>query len=84
MIRRLFSVGGFTALSRVAGFVRDVIMAAILGAGPMSDAFLVAFRLPNHFRSIFAEGAFNAAFLPRYAQRAGKEEIGRASCRERV
>jgi putative peptidoglycan lipid II flippase len=66
MIARLLSVGGFTALSRVAGFIRDVLMAAILGAGPMSDAFMVAFRLPNNFRAIFAEGAFNAAFLPRY------------------
>jgi putative peptidoglycan lipid II flippase len=66
MIGRLVSVGGFTALSRVAGFVRDVLMAAILGAGAMSDAFLVAFRFPNNFRAIFAEGAFNAAFLPRY------------------
>ena len=67
MIRRLLSVGGFTALSRIAGFIRDVLMAAILGAGPMSDAFFVAFRFPNNFRAIFAEGAFNAAFLPRYA-----------------
>ncbi len=66
MIGRLLSVGGFTALSRVMGFVRDILMASILGAGPMSDAFLVAFRLPNNFRAIFAEGAFNAAFLPRY------------------
>ncbi len=67
MIGRLASVGGFTAVSRVAGFIRDVLMAAILGAGPMSDAFFVAFRFPNNFRAIFAEGAFNAAFLPRYA-----------------
>ena len=66
MIGRLLSVGGFTALSRVAGFVRDILMAAILGAGAMSDAFMVAFRFPNNFRAIFAEGAFNAAFLPRY------------------
>jgi len=72
MIGRLISVGGFTALSRVAGFFRDVIMAAVLGAGPMSDAFMVAFRLPNNFRAIFAEGAFNAAFLPRYAAAAAK------------
>ncbi len=67
MFRRLLSVGGFTLLSRITGFVRDVIMAAILGAGPASDAFLVAFRLPNNFRAIFGEGAFNAAFIPRYA-----------------
>ncbi|MGH6877173.1 MAG: murein biosynthesis integral membrane protein MurJ [Rhizomicrobium sp.] len=67
MFRRLLSVGGYTALSRVTGFGRDIMMAMILGAGPLSDAFLVAFRLPNNFRSIFAEGAFNMAFLPRYA-----------------
>jgi putative peptidoglycan lipid II flippase len=72
MIGRLLSVGGFTALSRVTGFIRDIIMASILGAGPMSDAFLVAFRLPNNFRAIFAEGAFNAAFLPRYTAAATK------------
>src|SRR3989304_3909653 len=68
MIRRVFTVGGFTLLSRVTGFIRDVVMAAILGAGPIADAFLVAFRLPNHFRAIFAEGAFSAAFIPAYAR----------------
>ena len=73
MIGRLASVGGFTALSRVAGFFRDVLMAAVLGAGPASDAFMVAFRLPNNFRAIFAEGAFSAAFLPRYAAAAAKD-----------
>ncbi len=79
MFRRLASVGGFTLLSRITGFVRDVLMAAILGAGPLSDAFLVAFRLPNNFRAIFAEGAFNLAFLPRYAamrEREGHEAAG--------
>ena len=72
LIGRLLSVGGFTALSRLAGFIRDVLMAAVLGAGPVSDAFMVAFRLPNNFRAIFAEGAFNAAFLPRYTAAATK------------
>ena len=67
MFRRLLSVGGYTALSRLTGFGRDIMMAIILGAGPISDAFLVAFRLPNNFRAIFAEGSFNLAFLPRYA-----------------
>ena len=79
MIGRLASVGGFTALSRVAGFFRDVLMAAVLGAGPASDAFMVAFRLPNNFRAIFAEGAFSAAFLPRYAAAAEKGGKDRAS-----
>ncbi len=51
MFRNILSVGGFTLLSRLAGFIRDVVMAAVLGAGPVADAFLVAFRLPNHFRA---------------------------------
>jgi putative peptidoglycan lipid II flippase len=68
MINRILTVGGLTLLSRVTGFLRDIIMAAVLGAGPIADAFLVAFRLPNHFRAIFAEGAFAAAFVPAYAR----------------
>jgi putative peptidoglycan lipid II flippase len=67
MIERILTVGGFTLLSRVSGFIRDIILAAVLGAGPVADAFFVALRLPNHFRAIFAEGAFNAAFVPAYA-----------------
>src|SRR6476660_5879514 len=68
MIRRIATVGGLTLVSRVTGFVRDVVMAAVLGAGPVADASFVAFRLPNHFRAIVAEGAFNAAFVPAYAR----------------
>src|SRR5262245_1328588 len=68
MIERILTVGGFTLLSRVSGFIRDIILAAVLGAGPVADAFFVALRLPNHFRAIFAEGAFNAAFVPAYAR----------------
>ncbi|HEY5378848.1 MAG TPA: murein biosynthesis integral membrane protein MurJ [Pseudolabrys sp.] len=68
MIDRMVTVGGLTLLSRVTGFARDIVLAAILGAGPAADAFFVAFRLPNHFRAIFAEGAFNAAFIPSYAR----------------
>jgi putative peptidoglycan lipid II flippase len=68
MIGRILSVGGFTLTSRITGFFRDVVLAAVLGAGPVTDAFLVAWRLPNHFRTIFAEGAFNAAFVPAYAR----------------
>src|SRR5437764_10094751 len=72
MIGRIFTVGGFTLLSRITGFARDIVLAAVLGAGPAADAFFVALRLPNHFRAIFAEGAFNAAFVPAYARlRAG-------------
>src|SRR3984893_4358864 len=68
MLGRIFTVGGYTLLSRLTGFARDIMLAAILGAGPMADAFFVALRLPNHFRAIFAEGAFNAAFVPAYAR----------------
>jgi putative peptidoglycan lipid II flippase len=68
MINRILTVGGYTLLSRITGFVRDIMLAAFLGAGPVADAFFVAFRLPNHFRAIFAEGAFNAAFIPAYAR----------------
>jgi putative peptidoglycan lipid II flippase len=67
MFRRLLSVGGFTLLSRITGFARDICMAWILGKGVLSDAFIVAFLFPNYFRSIFGEGTINPAFLPRYA-----------------
>ena len=79
MIERILTVGGFTLLSRLTGFVRDIILAAVLGAGPVADAFFVALRLPNHFRAIFAEGAFNAAFVPAYARirtQGGAERAG--------
>ena len=79
MIERILTVGGFTLLSRITGFIRDIILAAVLGAGPAADAFFVALRLPNHFRAIFAEGAFNAAFVPAYArirEQGGVERAG--------
>jgi putative peptidoglycan lipid II flippase len=66
--RNFASVSGFTLLSRATGFARDVTMSAFLGAGALADAFTIAFRLPNHFRAIFAEGAFNAAYVPAYAR----------------
>ena len=65
--RAIATVGGFTMLSRVAGFVRDVLTAAILGAGPAADAFVIALRLPNLFRSLSAEGAFTVSFVPMFA-----------------
>lgn len=64
--RSLFTVSGLTMVSRVAGFLRDTLTATFLGAGPVADAFFVAQRLPNLFRSLFAEGAFAAAFVPLY------------------
>ncbi len=60
-------------VSRVLGFVRDMLIAAVLGAGMVADAFVVAFRLPNLFRSLFAEGAFSAAFVPLFAERLSRD-----------
>src|ERR1700750_2784669 len=74
MFRRLLSVGGFTLLSRLTGFVRDILMAGILGKGILSDALLVGFVFPNYFRAIFGEGTINPAFLPRYAALHAKGE----------
>jgi putative peptidoglycan lipid II flippase len=68
MFRAILSVGGWTLLSRVTGFARDILMAAVLGAGGLMDVFTVAFRLPNHFRAIFGEGAFNSAFVPAFSR----------------
>ena len=69
LYRGFATVGAMTGFSRVLGFVRDVLIAATLGAGPVADAFFVAFRIPNLFRRIFAEGAFSAAFIPLFAKR---------------
>src|SRR5215468_9250012 len=65
--RAIATVGSLTLLSRIVGFVRDIVLSAILGSGPVADAFIVAFRLPNFFRRLFAEGAFSAAFVPLFA-----------------
>ena len=69
LLRAAATVGGYTMASRVLGFARDLVFAALLGAGPIADAFLVAFRLPNLFRRLFAEGAFAAAFVPMFSGR---------------
>ena len=63
-LRNIATVGGLTLVSRVLGFLRDILIAAFLGAGPIADAFFVAFKLPYFFRRLFAEGAFSAAFIP--------------------
>jgi putative peptidoglycan lipid II flippase len=78
MLGRIFTVGGYTLLSRLTGLARDIMLAAFLGAGPIADAFYVAWRLPNVFRAIFAEGAFNTAFIPAYAHVSGKGGEGSA------
>jgi putative peptidoglycan lipid II flippase len=69
LYRAFATVGGLTMASRILGFVRDILMAAALGTGPVADAFFVAFRFPNLFRRLFGEGAFNAAFVPLFAKR---------------
>ena len=80
LYRAFATVGAMTIVSRVLGFVRDMLIAAVLGAGPVADAFFVAFRVPNLFRRLFAEGAFNAAFIPLFAKRLHGEG-GKAAAR---
>src|SRR6187401_1692205 len=69
LYRGFATVGGMTIISRVLGFFRDVLIAAVLGTGAVADAFFVAFRVPNMFRRLFAEGAFDSAFIPLFAKR---------------
>ena len=79
LLRSIATVGGFTMISRLLGFARDILIAATLGAGPVADAFFVAFKLPNFFRRLFAEGAFNAAFVPLFTRQ--MSEGGRDAAR---
>ena len=67
MLRGIITVGGWTMASRAFGFARDVLIAALAGTGPVADAFFVAVRVPNLFRRLFGEGAFNAAFVPEFS-----------------
>ncbi len=69
LMQGFLTVGLWTLLSRVLGFVRDIMIAAFLGAGPVAEAFLIAFALPNMFRRFFAEGAFNMAFVPMFSKK---------------
>ena len=64
----------FTLISRILGYVRDILIAFFLGASIFADAFFVAFRLPNTFRRLFAEGTFNAAFIPIYSSERTKSK----------
>lgn len=73
LVRSFSSIGILTLASRVLGFVRDMLMARFLGAGFASDAFLIAFRLPNMFRALFAEGAFASAFVPSFNRKVSEE-----------
>jgi len=69
LLSGFFTVGFWTLMSRILGFARDIMIAAFLGAGPMAEAFLIAFSLPNMFRRFFAEGAFNMAFVPMFSKK---------------
>ncbi len=74
LISGFLTVGFWTLLSRVLGFARDILIAAYLGAGPVAEAFLIAFSLPNMFRRFFAEGAFNMAFVPMFSKKVEGED----------
>lgn len=79
LLKAMVTVAGMTGLSRIVGFVRDVMTAAILGAGPLADAFFIALKLPNFFRHVTAEGAFSVSFVPIYSetlQKEGEEKAG--------
>ncbi len=68
LVKNVGTIGGLTAISRVFGFARDMLLARVLGAGLVADAFQLAFTLPNTFRRLFAEGAFSVAFVPMYSR----------------
>ena len=74
LVASFFTVGLWTLLSRIAGFVRDIMIAAFFGSGPIAEAFQVAFSLPNMFRRFFAEGAFNMAFVPMFSKKLEADE----------
>ena len=76
-LRNISTVSGMTALSRGLGFVRDLIMSALLGSGPVAEAIIVALRIPNSIRQVFSEGAFNAAFIPSFVQYKNTQEAKR-------
>ena len=80
MLRSVLTIGSWTMASRILGFARDMLIASRLGAGPVADAFFVALKLPNLFRRLFGEGAFNAAFVPAFAGILAAE--GRAAARD--
>ncbi|WP_299984547.1 murein biosynthesis integral membrane protein MurJ [uncultured Ruegeria sp.] len=74
LLSGFFTVGFWTLASRILGFLREILLTAYIGPGPVMDAFVAAFRLPNMFRRFFAEGAFNAAFVPMFSKRLEGEE----------
>lgn len=67
LVKSIATVGGYTIGSRIVGFLREVLTASFLGAGPAADALVIAIKVPSFFRRLFAEGAFNASFVPLFA-----------------
>lgn len=82
MLRKVLTVSGWTGASRILGMIRDLLFAAFLGAGPVAEAFFIAFRLPNMFRRIFAEGAYAAAFIPLLADAKNDPDGGQGFARQ--
>ena len=78
LISGVLTVGVWTLLSRILGFVRDILIAGWLGTGPVAESFLVAFALPNMFRRFFAEGAFNMAFVPMFSKKVEAQNDAKA------
>ena len=67
IVKSTGTFGFFTIISRLLGYLRDILIAVFLGTGALADAFFIAFRIPNTFRRLFSEGTFNAAFIPSYS-----------------
>ena len=82
LISGFLTVGFWTLISRIAGLVRDILMARFLGDGPVAEAFVVAQALPNMFRRFFAEGAFNMAFVPMFAKKVEAQEDAQSFARD--
>ena len=75
--KHIFGVGAMTGISRIFGFIRDMLIARVLGAGRVSDIFLAAFKLPNLFRDLLGEGALSAIFIPMYTDSKKDESFAR-------
>ena len=82
LVSGFLTVGVWTLVSRLLGFARDIMIAAFLGTGPVAEAFLIAFALPNMFRRFFAEGAFNMAFVPMFSKKLEAEEDAEGFARD--
>ena len=80
LIKSTTTFSFYTLISRVLGYIRDLLIAIYLGSGPIADAFFVAFRIPNTFRRLFSEGTFNAAFVPSYSSQLSIKKKSKELC----